>query len=119
MKAHEYAALDLMMGSFAARFDGYTQDSRWHRNEPLTPEVMRAAMVGGHSISGYMADARGMTHVGAIDFDLEGDQEARDVRSFLGEQGIDSLLVASRRGAHLWVITTGDGTHGQTSSVFL
>lgn len=116
MKAVEYAALDLMAGSFAARHDAYTQDSRWHRNEPLTPEVMRAAMVGGHSISGYMAVPRGttmMTHVGAIDFDsAHGFDDAKAVRSFLGEQGIDSLLVGSRRGAHLWVITTGDGTHG-------
>lgn len=111
MKAAEYAALDLMAGNFAARHDAYVKDSRYHVDEPLTPEVMRAAMTGGHSISGYMAKGL-MTHVGAIDFDLEGDQEARDVRAFLAAQDIQSLLVGSRRGAHLWVITTGDGTHG-------
>lgn len=116
MKPVEYAALDLMAGSFAARHDAYTQDSRWHRDEALTPQVMRDAMVGGHSISGYMAVPRGttmMTHVGAIDFDTDtGVADAKRVRAHLAEHDVPSLLVDSRRGAHLWVITIGDGQHG-------
>ena len=111
MKVNEHVALDLYLGNFAARHDAYVQDSRWHRNEPLTPEVARRAFKEGFSVSGYMAKDK-MTHVGAIDFDLDGDREARDVRNFLAEQDIPSLLVGSRRGAHLWVITTGDGSHG-------
>jgi hypothetical protein len=55
---------------------------------------------------------RMMTHVGAIDFDLDdGMDVARKVRAGLAEHGIPSLLEGSRRGAHLWVVTTGDGTH--------
>jgi len=122
VKAVEYAALDLMLGSFAARHDAYVQNSRAHVNAPLTPEVAALAFKQGHSLSGYMAVPRVydkwhplepavmMTHVGAIDFDLDGDKEARDVRAFLAEQDIPSLLVGSRRGAHLWVITNGDVT---------
>lgn len=119
MKFNEYAALDLYLGNFAARHDAYVQDSRWHREEPLTPEVARAAFKQGHSISGYMAvprtvegTKRMMTHIGAIDFDLDdGMAVARKVRAGLAEHDIPSLLEGSRRGAHLWVITTGDGTH--------
>jgi len=128
MKPNVYAALDLYLGSFAARHDAFVKDSHVHIERPLTPEVAAAAFgVGGFSVSGYMAtfihpvDEHGttwystrvcMTHVGAIDFDMEdGFDRAKVVRSFLGTQGIDSLLVGSRRGAHLWVITTGDGSH--------
>lgn len=115
MKAADHIALDLLIGNFAARQDAYVYSSRWHKNEPLTPQVMADAFKAKASISGYMAtkvDDRQMTHVGAIDFDLDGDKEARDVRAFLAEQGIPSLLVGSRRGAHLWVQTIGDGEHG-------
>ena len=116
VRAAEYVALDLLLGNFAARHDAYVQDSRWHREEPLTPEVAARAFKEGHSLSGYMAVPRGtrmMTHIGAIDFDsAHGMEDARSVRAFLAEKDIESLLVGSRRGAHLWVITTGDGTHG-------
>lgn len=112
VKAADHIALDMFIGSFSARQDAYVYKSRWHKHEPLTPQVAFDAFKDGASISGYMADANGMTHVGAIDFDLEGEQEARDVRAFLDEQGIQSLLVESRRGAHLWVQTIGDGKNG-------
>jgi len=125
MKPDLYAALDLYLGSFAARHDAYVKDSHAHISSPLTPEVAQAAFgSGGFSVSGYMATfvtpddcptcRSCMTHVGAIDFDMDdGFDKAKEVRWFLGSQhGIDALLVGSRRGAHLWVITTGDGSHG-------
>lgn len=117
MKPVEHAALDLMLGSFAARHDAYVQNSRAHISEPLTPDVARRAFKEGWSISGYLAVPREtgkmMTHVGGIDFDTDtGIADAKKVRAYLAEHEVPSLLVESRRGAHLWVITTGDGEHG-------
>jgi hypothetical protein len=106
---NDWAILSVYVAQFAARHDAYVQDSRFHRAEPLTEEVIKAAFDGGFSISGYMSvkPERGQpdtTHVGAIDFDTEdGLEQARSVRSFLAERGIPSLLVGSRRGAHLWL----------------
>jgi hypothetical protein len=112
----QYAVIDLYIGAFAARADAYVQNSRAHVSKPLTPEVVFDAFGdGGYSVSGYMADKRGgihMAHVGAIDFDMDdGMDKAREVRFVLAQVGVGSLLVASRRGAHLWVQTIGDGTH--------
>lgn len=114
MKAHEHAVMDLYLGSFAARHDAYVYNSRWHKEEPLTPEVGYAAFVGeGYSVSGYTArwvtDDDGerfcLTHIGAVDFDMDdGMNQAMAMRRNLKEDwGIPSLLVESRRGAHLWV----------------
>jgi hypothetical protein len=129
----QYAVLDLYLGAFAARHDAFVKDSRAHIAQPLTPEVAYAATgAGGFSISGYMAtfihptDEYGttwmstrdcLTHVGAIDFDMDdGFDKAKEVRAFLAAQhSIESLLVGSRRGAHLWVQTIGDGKHGSQS----
>jgi hypothetical protein len=69
----------------------------------------------GHAISGYLAtrDPTGkwVTGMGAIDVDTDLD-DARAVRATLAAHGIASLLAHSRRGAHLWVWTMGDGTNG-------
>lgn len=120
LKAHEHAVLDLYLGSFAARHDAYVQDSRWHRNEELTPEVAYAAFgAQPYSVSGYMArwvevgnhekplepERHCLTHVGAVDFDMQdGMEHARKMRANLAaDWGIPSMVVGSRRGAHLWV----------------
>jgi hypothetical protein len=114
------AILDLYLGQWAARRDGWVKDSRAHIGEPLTIEVARAALAaGGSSVSGYTATWRGegdtrhaMTHIGAIDFDLEdGLIRATRVRDFLHEHGITGMVMESRRGAHLWIQTIGDGLH--------
>lgn len=116
MKPNEYAILDLYLGSFAARHDAYVKDSRVHLNEELTPEVARLAYSGtGFSVSGYTArwvtgeDGKRycLTHIGAVDFDMDdGFEQAKRMRqNLLDDWDIPSLLVASRRGAHLWVTT--------------
>ena len=107
--AERKAVLDLYIGAFSARQDAYVRDSRAHLNEPLDAELAELALVGGFALSGYLAFREGETfhtQVGAIDFDMsDGFQRATTVRSFLGSQGMDSLLVSSRRGGHLWVHT--------------
>jgi hypothetical protein len=109
MDAERKAVLDLFIGDFSARHDAYVRDSRAHIGETLDAELLDTALRKGFSVSGYMAWPEGdtfWTQVGAMDFDMEdGFQRATTVRSFLGSQGMDSLLVASRRGAHLWVHT--------------
>lgn len=120
MKAHEHAVMDLYLGSFAARHDAYVKNSRVHLNEALTPEVAYAAFGrGGYSVSGYMArwveDDEGerfcLTHVGAVDFDMQDGMDlARRMRRNLADDwSIPSLLVGSRRGAHLWVTSHHKG----------
>ena len=94
---------------FSARQDAYVRDSRAHINEPLTPSLVETAFREGFSLSGYMSVKPGvgesdMTHVGAIDFDMDdGLDLARETRTFLAAHQVGSLLVGSRRGAHLWV----------------
>ena len=99
--------LDLYIGDFVANSAGYVRDSRRHIGESLTVALIDSALTEGFSVSGYTAwqeDGHFVTHVGAIDFDMDdGLEQAFAVRSFLGSQGMDSLLVESRRGAHLWV----------------
>lgn len=121
MKAADVILLELYLGTFSARQDAYVKDSRVTIKEPLTPEVANAAFgVGGFSISGFMSNRQqngdevdDLTHVGAIDFDMaDGKAKALTVRSLLAEHGIPTILVDSRRGAHLWLQCHGDGTHG-------
>jgi len=114
VNVHEYAVMDLYLGSFAARHDAYVKDSRAHINEELTPSVAHKAMQSGHAISGYTArwvdwedERHCLTHIGAIDFDMQdGMEHARKMRkNLMDDWSIPSLLVGSRRGAHLWVTT--------------
>lgn len=117
MDAVTYVLLDIYIGSFSAQQSAYVLDSRVHVEQPLTPEVVHQAFRDKRSLSGYMAkrtvDGRTLTHVGAIDFDEGTIEDARAVRRTLLDHNIKSLVVESRRGAHLWVfITNVDGTHG-------
>jgi hypothetical protein len=114
--------LESYVGTFAARLDAYVRDSRAHIPEPLTPDVVYAALgVGGFSVSGYLAQRVDIdhpshdgtttgpmfvTHVGAIDFDTDdGLEKGSEVQRWLSEQGVGSLLEESRRGCHLWVFS--------------
>lgn len=109
MTPNERDILLVACGQFAARHDAYVRDSRAHIPEPLTVEVVAAAFGGGFSVSGYMSHrpTEGVpdtTHIGAIDFDMtDGLDRARAVRALLRTHDVGSLVVGSRRGAHLWV----------------
>jgi hypothetical protein len=106
---NDRAILQVYVAQFAARTDAYVRDSRVHVPEPLDEQVVAASFTEGFSVSGYMAlkPERGVadtTHVAAIDFDTDdGMEQARAVRAFLAARAIPSLLVGSRRGAHLWL----------------
>jgi len=96
--------LDLFIAHFAAREDVYVVNASGVVRERLTVDVVRRAYDHHYPISTYMADAMGMTHVGALDVDRDdGRQIAAEVQRVLYREGIWSLLVESRRGAHLWI----------------
>lgn len=103
------AIVGLYIGTYAGRTDLYVENAAEVRREPLTPDVVRAALKHNYAISAFTASPftseTGMrTHVGAIDFDTEnGHDQAITVQRLLDRHNIPSLLVGSRRGAHLWV----------------
>jgi len=97
------AMVEYYLGQFAPRRDAYVQNSAAVVKQELTPDVVRRALQHNYSVSAYMAD-EGRTHVGAIDFDrTDGFDLAMRVARLLEEHGSPSLIVGSRRGAHLWV----------------
>lgn len=102
----------LYIGHFAAQSSDYVRQDvgggKWTVHKPLTPEVVYESFTTGHfAVSGFMARWREVlveTHVGAIDFDTEaGLEQAHAVQSLLEGVHVGSMLVHSRRGAHLWV----------------
>lgn len=96
--------VSLYIGSFAARDDLYVENGAEVRRAPLTPDVVRKAIRHKYPVSAYLGDTTGRTHVGAIDFDNDdGLTMAQQTQSLLMEHNLPSLLVESRRGAHLWV----------------
>jgi hypothetical protein len=113
-----HIVLDLYVSTFAAHQSAYVLDSGRHVEADVTPGLAAWALREGHSLSGYMArradDDTFMTHVGALDFDEGTIEDARSVRRFLFEQHhIPTLLVQSRRAAHLWLLVGfGDGKDG-------
>jgi len=117
MDAATHVLLDLYAGQFAARHDGFVQDSGVHVNENLTPEVVASAFRHGRSISGYMANAEQRTHIGAIDFDEGTEADVDAVKATLESHGIHPLKVGSRRGFHLWVFINGY-TKDSTGTLF-
>lgn len=119
MDAAASVLLDLYAGQFAARHDGFVQDSGVHINEDLTGAVIASAMKHGRSISGYMArpeiDDSIRTHLGAIDFDEGTLEDVIAVEETLRAHLIYPLRVASRRGHHLWVFINGTERSGSGS----
>jgi len=87
--------------------------------EPLTREVVTAHLTGALSIGLYLLDAADRCAYGVLDHDgyqLRRDAQGavqrrsedgvavlQEVRSRLAQEGIDTALESSRRGAHLWV----------------
>jgi hypothetical protein len=93
---------------FCPRIDDYAHwdDGHWSRAfRPLTPDVIAAGLAGRMSISTYMADADGWTHVCALDFDLSnGLALAQQTALALWAAGIPAYVEPSRDGrAHLWI----------------
>ena len=112
------AWFDLYIGHFAAQDGSWVRQnagdgSKWTVHATLMPETIHEAFTGGrYSVSGFTArtSLEGVveTHVGAIDFDTaDGAEQARATRTLLADMGVGSMLVASRRGAHLWVWSEG------------
>ena len=115
MSPAEHVLWSLWITTFAATDAAFVVDSkRTVTDAQLTPQMCDQAEKGGHSISGYLAaqwEDKGLrTTVGAIDVDTTfGDAEL--IRAFLHAFNVFTLAVRSRRGAHLWVWTHGDGRH--------
>ena len=97
---------DLFIDLFSAHREAYVLDSGEHVNQPLTVDVVLWAWREGHAISGYTAHLDDpettTTVVGVVDLDEGGLDEGKKVREVLRQHGIPSLLVASRRGCHVW-----------------
>lgn len=118
MQASAHILLDLFIGQFAARHDGFVMDSGVHMNENLTPEVALSAFKHGRSLSGYMADAEKRTHIGAIDFDEGTEEDVNAVMATLRSHSIQPLKVASRRGFHVWVFINGHEIDRQSQHIY-
>jgi hypothetical protein len=98
------ALLDTYTAWFAARTDLYVKNASQVVRQPLTPEVIRQAVAHHYPISAYLGTEDGQTHVGAIDFDTHnGLEQARATAAVLWKLEVPTLLVHSRRGAHLWL----------------
>jgi len=114
LNAAEYVLWDLWIADYSARRDGFVVDSRRTVTDELTPYVCAEAQRGGHAVSGFLAarweDGTFRTTVGAIDVDTDAD-DAVAIRGTLAAHGIPTLMAMSRRGAHLWMWTRGDGTN--------
>lgn len=121
MDALTYAGLWALSDHFCINLDAHVRDSRYHVNEPVTPELLYDAYAKGFSISGYTAkpDVNNMmvTHVGAIDFDHTPDGAAQAVRETLIKLDIPTLMVESRRGHHLWAFVQGDKGHDVSARI--
>ena len=92
------------IGAFAARTDLYVSNGAAVVREELTPAVVKQAVEHQFAISAYLGGTDGRTHVGALDIDrTDGAVLAKVIQQFLDQHNIPSLLVESKRGAHLWV----------------
>lgn len=100
----DHGIVSLFIGTFAARDDLYVENGAEVKRQRLSPNVVRDAIAHRYAVSGYLGTEDGRTHVGAIDFDTDdGLEQARQVQHLLDQHSIPSLVVGSRRGAHLWV----------------
>lgn len=102
--AEMYAAL------FTARRDDFVAfvGTMWSRvGRPLTADAVLRGLAGtGPSLSGYFLTPQSTGHVAAIDFDSDdGLALARRCRGALAKRGAPSWVEASRRGAHLWIVS--------------
>jgi hypothetical protein len=116
MTPAQHVLWDLWITTFAATKAAFVVDSvRTVSDRLLTPQMCAQAEATGHSISGYLAapfEGKGgfYTTVAAIDVDTTF-EDAKLIEDFLRRSNVFPLLVRSRRGAHIWVWTHGDGRH--------
>lgn len=106
MDALTYAGLWQFSEMFAAHHDAYVRDSRYHVDEPITPELLYDAYVNHYAVSGYTARLKDdvmVTRLGAIDFDHADPAQIGQVRDTLKKVGIPYLVSQSSRGDHLWI----------------
>ncbi len=93
---------------FAARTDAYAiwTDEGWRAvREELTPSVVIGAFKGHKPVSSYTVGADNLTHVAALDVDLEdGLAIATKVARVMWAHGAPAFVERSRRGAHVWSI---------------
>lgn len=105
---HDDSAMDVYIHTFAGRTDLYVENGAGVKREPLTPDVIREAVIHGYAVSAYLGAGDGTTHVGAIDFDLDnGEELAIQTSELLRQHEVWNLLLRSRRGAHIWVVSYG------------
>lgn len=94
---------------FSARLDVYSQwvpDAGWRpvREELTVATVSAALSKQAPPLSGYMIAPGDVTHVAAIDFDLENGMElAVQLGRAMATEGAPCYIEGSRRGAHLWI----------------
>jgi hypothetical protein len=110
----ESDAAEIFAATFTARLDDHVlwNGSMWVRaGKPLAADAILRGLAGtGPSISGYFLTPQSTGHVAAIDFDSDdGLALARRCRAALAKRGAPSWVEASRRGAHLWVVS--DAVH--------
>ena len=93
---------------FAARTDAYAiwTDEGWRAvREELTPTVVIRAFEDRRPVSGYTVGPDNLTHVAALDVDLEdGLAIATKVARVMWAHGAPAFVERSRRGAHVWSI---------------
>lgn len=92
---------------FAPRTSAYnywTIDGWRPKREPLTPEIVLAAMSKtGPSVGAYMITEENTSHMLAFDFDTDdGLTQAYTLAKTMTELGMAAFVETSRRGAHLW-----------------
>lgn len=107
-------AAEVYAATFAGRLDAYSiyipgdadHDGRWDAiRRPLTGEIVIRAFQTSVPISGYFLDRDSMTHLAALDLDLEGGYKLGAVfLAKLRELGGVGYLERSRRGAHVWIV---------------
>jgi hypothetical protein len=87
----------------AGRWSG-PRDARVYARDPLTPQVILDGLTKrGPSVSCYLIAPGGVSHVFAIDLDLDdGHDWAMKIGALMVDAGIHCYVEASRRGAHLW-----------------
>lgn len=94
---------------FAARTDVYSRwtDQGWRPTRAeMTNDIVAAGLSKqGPAISGFMIAPGDVSHIAAIDFDLDnGMALAQRLVAHMASVGAPAYLEGSRRGAHVWIL---------------
>jgi hypothetical protein len=103
------SVLDYYRHLFAARTDVYSHwtSDGWRpvRAEMTIPLVEAALTKTGPSLSGFLIAPGDVSHIAAIDFDLDDGLELADrLIRHMASKGAPAYLEGSRRGAHVWIL---------------